>query len=287
MEASRVQDSPRTGETILARPAPARIPWAEYGIEALGLGLFMISACSFGVVLFHPASPVVQAIPGVFLRRFLMGVAMGSTAITLIYSPWGRRSGAHFNPATTLAFFRLGRVRSRDVLGYVAAQFAGGAAGVLVASILWGRALANPDVHYVVTRPGPWGAVPALFAEILITFVLFSIVVRAANHPKWMSFAGLVAGSLVATYITFEAPISGMSMNPARSFASALGAGDWTSLWIYFVAPLIGMGLAAEIFARRRAPDRPYCAKLMHDPAYPCIFCETARGRDASGAPAA
>jgi Glycerol uptake facilitator and related permeases (Major Intrinsic Protein Family) len=112
---------------------------AEYGYEALGLGLFMISACGFGVLLFHPSSPLVQVIPGDVTRRALMGLAMGLTAIANIYSPWGRRSGAHLNPAVTLTFLRLGKLKPRDAAWYIAAQFAGGLLGTAIAALLLRR----------------------------------------------------------------------------------------------------------------------------------------------------
>jgi aquaporin Z len=108
--------------------------WPEYLIEAAGLGVFMLVACVFGTLLGHPASPVVRAVPDALARRALMGVAMGLTAIGLIYSPWGRRSGAHFNPATTLTFWRLGKVASADAALYALAQAVGGIAGVGVAA---------------------------------------------------------------------------------------------------------------------------------------------------------
>ena len=88
--------------------------WREYLIEAAGLGLFMVSAAAMTTLLEHPASPVRLALPDPILRRILMGLAMGLTAASLIYSPWGRRSGAHFNPAVTLTVLRLGKVSRRD-----------------------------------------------------------------------------------------------------------------------------------------------------------------------------
>src|SRR5262245_45066345 len=100
--------------------------WPEYLAEAAGLGLFMISACLFGTLLGHPESPVVRALPDPIARRVLMGLAMGLTAIGLIYSPWGQRSGAHFNPATTLAFWRLGKLAPMDAAFYALFQVLGG-----------------------------------------------------------------------------------------------------------------------------------------------------------------
>ena len=84
--------------------------WPEYLIEALGLGLFMLSACLFVTLLEHPNSPVRQTVTDPFVRRIPMGLAMGLTAVGLIYSPWGQRSGAHLNPSVTLTFWRLGKV---------------------------------------------------------------------------------------------------------------------------------------------------------------------------------
>jgi len=104
--------------------------WPEYLIEAALLGLFMVSACLFTILLEHPASPLSQTVPAVFVRRLLIGCAMGLTAIALIYSPIGRRSGAHMNPSLTLSFLRLGKIERRDALLYVASQFVGGVSGV-------------------------------------------------------------------------------------------------------------------------------------------------------------
>src|ERR1043165_1695358 len=109
--------------------------WSEYVMEAVELGLFMFSACAFTVLLYHPSSPVAQTIHAGVWRRMLMGAAMGSTAIAIIFSPLGQRSGAHFNPSVTWTFFRLGKIDASDAAFYTLFQFAGGIAGIMLASL--------------------------------------------------------------------------------------------------------------------------------------------------------
>ena len=232
----------------------------------------MVSACTFVVLLEHPASPVRRMVPNADLRRALIGLAMGATAVTLIYSPWGKRSGAHMNPAVTLTFARLGRVAPFQAVGYLVAQFIGGAVGVLVASLAFGALLADRSTNYAATLPGPFGFAAAFAAEAVITFGLMTVVLTVSGHPRYNRLTGMCAGALVALYIAVEAPVSGMSMNPARTLASAVFAGDFTGLWIYFVAPPAGMLAAAELYLRRRGRPAGACAKFCH--AEPCLFCE-------------
>lgn len=200
-----------------------------------------------------------------------MGLAMGATAVALIYSPWGRRSGAHMNPATTLAFWRLGRIEGRDVLGYIFGQFIGGVLGVGVAALLLSTLLSHPSVSYAATHPGIYGIRAAWWAEFLIAFLLISTVLIVMNG-SWAKHTGLFAGALVALYIAVEAPISGMSMNPARSFASNAFAMNWSSMWIYFTAPTLGMMLASSLY-KTLEPIR-CCAKLVHWTQDYCMFCQ-------------
>jgi len=247
-----------------------RAHWRLYLIEAASIAVFMISACAFGVLLEHPESAVRQAIQDPFHRRVLMGMAMGLTAVGIIYSRWGKQSGAHINPSVTLAFLRLGRIKSYDALFYIGAQFAGGVAGVLIAWALLGGRLAQDPPRFVVTAPG-MGAGSAFAAEIAISAVLM-FVVLSVSSSRFSSYTGVCAGALVAIYIALEAPLSGMSMNPARTLGSALVAGDATGLWIYFTAPPLGMFLAATV--HRRISSAVGCAKLYHAPDVHCIFCQ-------------
>jgi aquaporin Z len=246
--------------------------WPEYLMEAACLGLFMVSACSFTVLLQHPASALRQAIPSSFLRRALTGLAMGLSAIALIYSPWGKQSGAHLNPSTTLTFFRLGKIEPWDAAFYLLAQFLGGTMGVALSSFIWGEAVAHQNVRYAATLPGMRGTGIAFIAELGISFLMMIMVLNVSNSARMARFTGVIAGALVATYITLESPLSGMSMNPARSFASAFPGRIWNSLWLYFTAPPIGMLLAAEVYLRLRGKHAVFCAKLHHDNDKRCIF---------------
>jgi aquaporin Z len=255
-------------------PPPVRRHLPEYLMETALLGLFMISACAFTVLLEHPASPVRGAIPDPFVRRLLVGLAMGTTAILLIYSPWGKQSGAHMNPAITLTFTRLGKVAPRDAAAYMVAQFAGAVGGVLSARLALGGLLADPSVGYAATRPGPAGVAVAFLAEAGISCLLVLVVLSVSNHPRWAVYTGLCAGALVAFYITFEAPLSGMNMNPARTFGSAFFGGSWTAIWIYFTAPPLGMLAAAQLYLAWRGRQAVACAKLHHRNSKRCIFCE-------------
>src|SRR5450755_4776026 len=153
------------------------IHWQEYLIEAWALGMFMLSACLFTALLEYPSSPVYQHLSYAILRRGLIGLAMGITAIGLIYSPWGKRSGAHMNPSVTLTFLRLGKIPPWDALFYIVFQFLGGLAGVLLTALTLGKLFTQAPVNWVVTVPGPAGVGAAFAGELLIAFLMMGMIV--------------------------------------------------------------------------------------------------------------
>jgi aquaporin Z len=246
--------------------------WPEYLMEAAALGIFMISAGLFTLLFEYPDSPLHTAIPSDFVRRALIGLAMGLTAVGLIYSSWGKQSGAHMNPAVTLSFLRLGKIPKWDAFYYIGAQFIGGTLGVVFVQILFQDMFMKPPVYYVATLPGSGGAWVAFLAEALISFGLMTTVLLVSRNPKLSPYTGYFAGTLVFLYITFEAPMSGMSMNPARTFASALPGMVWKDIWIYFTAPLAGMLGAVELY-RWLFDHHHHCPKLVHSHVHRCIFC--------------
>jgi len=249
-----------------------RFHWPEYAMEAGELAFYMLCACAFATLLQHPASPLRQWISNTALRRALMGLAIGATVIGIVITPWGKQSGGHFNPAVTLSFYRLGKVEFWDAIFFVLAQFFGAICGVTIARYVLAGAPLNSAIRCVVTVPGSYGDRVAFIAELAISFVLMTTILVTSNRNALARYTPLFVGALYAIFIAFEAPLSGMSMNPARTFGSAFHADYWRALWIYFLAPTLGMLAAAEVFLRARRGAGPYCAKLHHANNKRCIF---------------
>jgi aquaporin Z len=253
--------------------ASLRHHWPEYVMEAGLLGAFMVSACVCGIVYGFPGSPVRHAIPSMFVRGLLGGISMGVTALMILYSPWAKQSGGHINPSVTLTFMRLGKIRKWDALFYIVAQFWGAVCGVALVRLIVRRELTDPAVRYAVTTPGPRGPWIAFLAEFVMATGMMSAVLYFSNHPFLSRYTGVFASLLVTTYITLEAPLSGMSMNPARSFGSALPSGIWNHFWIYLIAPSLGMLTASELYLWRKGREAVKCCKLHHENHTRCIFC--------------
>jgi aquaporin Z len=247
--------------------------WPEYLIEAVSVAMFMVSAAGFTTLLKHPGSSLSAWPAGSpLIHRIPMGAAMGLTLISIVYSPLGGRSGGHMNPAITLTFLRLGKVATFDAVGYITGQFVGAVTGIIAATWLLRGLAADPSVNYAATVPGQAGLIVAFMAEAAISFGMMLMVLNVSNTRRLARFTGLCAGMLVAIYITLEAPLSGMSMNPARTLGPALFAHTGRTLWLYFTAPLLGMLVAAEVFVRIHGHAQVMCAKFHHPSNVRCIF---------------
>jgi aquaporin Z len=250
----------------------SRFHWPEYLMEAAEVALYLFLTCLFAGWLLSPTSPIRHVLVRPIGVRALMGLAVGVTVVAIVLSPWGQRSGGHFNPALTVAFYRLGKMDLPDALLYVVAQFSGAIVGVSVARFLLPDTIGRRAVRYAVTAPGVRGTALAFIAELTISFVLMSTILVASNRERLARYTPYLVGVLYATFITLESPLSGMSMNPARSFGPALHTSYWHAIWLYFAAPTLGMLVAAEVFLRSRDGFQPYCAKLLHANNKRCIF---------------
>jgi aquaporin Z len=221
--------------------------WKNYCIEAWALGMFMISASLFTVAFEHPDFNLNTIISSALIRRMCIGAAMGITAILLIYSKWGKQSGAHMNPAVTIANLFLNRIALKDAVGYIFFQVAGASLAMLLLKSFFQNYLSDASVNYIVTQPGNTGVAVAAIAEFTMSFIMFLMVMIVSNS-RFAKYTGYFAGALVFIFITVEAPLSGMSINPARSLGSAIAAGSWGSFWLYIISPVGGMLLSAYLF---------------------------------------
>lgn len=173
----------------------------------------------------------------------LVGVAFahGLVLVGLAYA-YGSVSGTHINPAVTLAVTLAGKLKWAQAARYWLAQMLGGAAG---AGLLF-VALGGANSGLGVTLPaGSVSALQAIVVEAVLTFLLATVVLRTAVQKDGTPFAGVAIGLTLAALILMGGPLTGASLNPARSFGPALFTGNLASLWIYIVGPFAGAALAA------------------------------------------
>ncbi len=241
-------------------------------MEAAEMAMLMLCICLAGSLLYGRYSAVANLGFSWLARSAIMGAIVAGGTFLIIRSPFGRRSGAHFNPALTVAYYSLGRIHHWDAFSYVMAHFLGGIAGVFFGHLLLGANLSEAPVRYVVTLPGRNGTMIAFLAELITSFALMEVVLLATNHRKLARYTPLFVALVTVFYYMLAMSLSGYSVNPARSFSSALFARVWQGIWIYFVAPGFGMLAAATLYKKVAGADRIYCAKVFHDFESNCPF---------------
>jgi aquaporin NIP len=162
--------------------------------------------------------------------------------MAMIYA-LGDISGAHMNPAVTLAFCLANRFPARNILPYLLSQLAGATTASLVLRLLFPN-----DQHLGASVPAG-SAIQSFILEFILTFFLMLVIINVATGSKEQGmFAGLAIGSTVLLEAMFAGPISGASMNPARSFAPAVVSGSLQHLWLYVLAPILGALSAIPVF---------------------------------------
>lgn len=238
-------------------------------MEAAELCVLMLSICVFGTLIY--STSLLQTYP-YFTKSFLMGCAVAGVTFLIIRSPFGRRTGAHFNPALTLTYFFLGRIQRWDAIFYILSQFAGAVIGVFIAHKILGQRLSAPPVCYVITLPGSYGKATAFVADFVLSGLLMGVILFTSNRIHLVNSTPLLVALITVFYYVFCSSLAGFSANPARSFSSALFAFIWDGAWIYFFAPSFGMLSAALLYVRKVGRCGIYCAKVFHDLESPCPF---------------
>lgn len=216
---------------------------------------------------FGPTSPVTPHLHSMSARLLLTGVMFAGTGSLVALSPIGRRSGAHLNPAVTLAFWTQRKVHPHDLAGYITAQLLGALTAAAGLRLAWGNTA--QVLHLGATQPGHgFAPIEAAGLEMLMTATLILMIFFLTYSTRTARWTPLGNWLLVATLVWQGAPYSGTSLNPARSLAPALLAPELQHLWVYIAGPLAGALLAALVFAMFRSTTT-LTAKLFHDPRYP------------------
>lgn len=244
----------------------------EYVAEFLGTACMVFFGLSAVVFDFGEGLPMARWVPDHSLRLLLTGLCFAGTGSLVAISPLGRLSGAHINPSVSLAFWLAGKMNFLDFAGYVIAQMLGGIAGAAMLAGVWKKHAAS--VHNGMTQPGAGWALWQVFTfEVAMTGLLVLLIFVFVSNRRLMRWTPLMCWIVVATMVWLEAPISGTSLNPARSFGPALVSWNWADQWIYAVAPPLGGVLGLIVFrVGCREGREVLTGKLFHAPNYRTIF---------------
>jgi len=227
--------------------------------ELAGTALLCLIGLSFVILIWGTGTPVAHLIPSEGLRRLINGFLFGTTGACIALSPVGRVSGAHINPAVTLAFRLMGKLDLKTTLAYIGGQLVGGVAGSLPL-LLWGAM--GESVAFGATLPGPGVSLSTAFlGELITTFAMITLLAVFLGFRKIRPFTPAIFPPLYAVMVWAEAPISGTSTNPARSLGPSVVSGEWQGWWIFWVGPIAGMFLAVlacSFLAKRITEARLY-----------------------------
>jgi aquaporin NIP len=206
---------------------------------------------AFALVLAGTGAIVSNSVSGGALGHLGVALTFGLAIMTMIYAT-GHISGAHFNPGVTLAFALVRHFPARQVIPYIAAQVAGAILGSVAVRFL---IAGGGNVAGLGTTHPSNGALSGVVLEGILTFILMFVIMAVATDVRAVGqAAALEIGGTIGLDAVFAGPITGASMNPARSFGPALVSGDYTDLWLYVVGPIVGAALGALMYQALRAP---------------------------------
>jgi aquaporin Z len=242
--------------------------WRIWSAEFAATALLVFGGVSVVCLVFGRGSPVASLVPSSSLRLLVVGLLFSGLNSLLAVSSLGRLSGAHLNPAVTLAFRVVGRVSTSDVVGYLTAQLAGAVAGAAFVRLAWGDVARS--VRGGVTAP----TVPvplAVFLETAMTALLVVVIFAFVSSMRRARWTPLAIWPVIALLVWSGASYTGTSLNPVRSAGPALVFNEALDvLWIYLLAPTLGAVAVALVWQARDPRSHPKTAKLFHDPAYAC-----------------
>jgi len=214
-----------------------------YLSEFVGTALLVLVGLSAVIFINGKGSPFLKLISDPGTRRAISGFLFGTTGCLITISPVGKVSGAHINPVVSIAFWLRKTMQFKNMFGYIIAQMAGAAIGCWPL-LFWGEQ--GKSMQYGATVPSQMNT--AFIGEIWTTFVLIAVILFFTSHDKIKNFTPFMMPIIYCVMVCIEAPVSGTSTNPARSFGPAVLSTVWSGYWLYWLAPVIGMLLAVLVF---------------------------------------
>lgn len=279
---SRLREESHHAVEVLQRKVGGWHP-VEWLCELIGTFCLIFFGFTAAAILQSPLSPVNQAVQSTGVRLILLGASFGVIAATIAFSPIGRRSGAHLNPAITLGFWVRGHTHTHDLIGYSLSQLA----GAVLAAAAFAAALGEWAASVAFVRTTPQGTLSewsALGIETAITFCLVLTIFLMVSSPRTARFTPPALGVVLGTLIALTAPYTGASLNPARTLGPDIVTATFPSLWVYIVGPLLGALLAVAAFDVVARGRRTLTAKLFHDASYRSVHATYRLTRDAGRA---
>jgi len=245
---------------------PTERNWELGCLVVHGLSEFLATLLLLVTVLGCVALVLVPNVPPGFMRALAAGCLVGVSVALLVYSPMGKLSGAHMNPAVSFAFWLEGRLKTGEMLTYVLMQF-GGAVAACVMLSYW---LYDPfeKIGFAVLVPAPeLSTAQLILMEGSATAILIVVLFFMMSHKELTRYTGLVLGAYLLLITAFCLSRTGSSFNPARAYGAALVAQRWQGLWSYLVAPMLGAGFG--VLLCRLAPKLPrpkfHCLYQCHE----------------------
>ena len=223
--------------------------YIHYLSEFIGTALLLAVGLSFVIFDWGAGSAVARLIPSVPERRLLTGFLFGCTGCAVTLSPVGKISGAHINPAVSIAFWLRRKMKFKVMIGYIISQVLGAVAGCLPL-LFWG--IQGKSVGYGNTLPGIGGITGAFWGEVVTTAALILVIFIFVGSPKLRNYTPYTMPFLYSFMVWAEAAYSGCSTNPARSFGPAVVSMNFTGYWIFWAGPLTGVILITAIFKALR-----------------------------------
>ncbi|MGZ4519861.1 MAG: MIP/aquaporin family protein [Mycobacteriaceae bacterium] len=255
-------------ESVAApQPAVGGLHFGEWAAELAGTALLVFAALSAVTLMFHRGSVFEGWVPSTSARLLLLGAMFAVFIVGIATSPLGRLSGAHLNPAVSLAFWITGHVHPHDLLGYWGAQLLGGVLGTLALRLVWGQTAAG--IGYGAISPAVSPGVAVLVEGVMVGIMVGTMFVflSVTSLVRWTPVA---AGTVVALNTWLGSSLTSTGLNPARTLGPNLVSGQWLDWWVYFAGPVMGAVLVATLW--RGVPRVILTAKLFHDPAYRSVL---------------